>query len=50
MFALLLFALIMAVLMEKGNEIVPEDSLLLGENIIDNNSFAQDGLEQDRSE
>jgi hypothetical protein len=42
MFALLVLALLVAVLMENENEIVPRDSLLLGENNIENTLLEQD--------
>lgn len=42
MFTLLVLALMVAVLMENENEIVPRDSLLLGENNIENVLLEQD--------
>lgn len=42
MFALLVLTLMVAVLMDNENEIVPRDSLLLGENNIENALLEQD--------
>lgn len=42
MFGLLVLALLLAIFMENENEIVPRDSLLLGENNIENALLEQD--------